>query len=192
MTHAVPPHRPRRRRRGIGGCVTALALLVVVAAGAGVLLLNTMVKPMVGDAAVGNLRDSMRSELQSQISAGIPDVAAGEVTVTDREINDRIAKRGNLGPVDDVAVHITPDGLVVDLHAYGMSGTYRADVVQQDGSLILVRDTLDGPLSWVVPDDDLAQTINTELANALSAAGYRVDAVTLGDGEMTVQLTGTT
>jgi hypothetical protein len=73
-----------------------------------------------------------------------------------------------------------------------MSGTYRADVVEQGGSLVLEHGTLDGPLAWVVPDDDLAQTINTELASALAAAGYRVDAVTLGEGEMTVQITGTT
>ncbi len=112
-----------------------------------------------------------------------------EVTITEQEINERVNARGNLGPIDDLQVHITPEGLLVDLSAYGFDGTYRAAIVERDGSVALDGGSLDGPLAYAVSDGDLEQAINRELAVALSAAGYRVAGVTLGDGALTLALT---
>ena len=73
--------------------------------------------------------------------------------------------------------------------AYGVDGAYRAAITERDGMVVLDDGRLDGPLSYVVPDGELEQAINRELAGALTAAGYRVAGVTLGDGALTLALT---
>lgn len=143
---------------------------------------------MVRDATVGDIRDGVRSEVRSQITEQIGDASAGDITVSEAEINERIAQRGNLGPLDNVSVRIQPDGIVVDLSAYGVSGNYRADVRGENGTVVIDGGSIDGPLGYVVPEDELTDDINQEIMAALSEAGYSVENVVLGDGEMTLTL----
>lgn len=153
------------------------------------LLITQVVQPWVGDLAINGIRDGIREAVHDRIATEVGLDSSGEVTITDQEITDRLQSRGNLGPIDDIQVHITPDGLTVDLSAYGVSGTYRAAVVEQDGSLALTNGHLDGALAYALPEGELESGINRELAAALAAGGYRVDDVTLGDGALTLALT---
>jgi hypothetical protein len=167
------------------GSFAAMLFVIVVAA---LIVSNWYIKPMVKDMAVSDLRDGVQSEVATQIEAQLADAPEGEVVITEAEINDRIDATGNLGPIDTVDVEITPTGLEVALSAYGLSGDYDAQLIEQDGAVALEGGSLGGPLSFVVPDGDLASAVNAEIAAAIAASGYRVDSVALGDGTMTLVL----
>lgn len=159
-----------------------LSLVIVALLVAGLLASTYVVKPMVRDAAVTDLRTGVRDGVSAQIATQIVDAPEGEIIITDDEINQRLAAGGNLGPIDDVTVTIAPDVITVDLSAYGLSGTYQSSVRAENGSVVLDGGTLDGPLGFVIPNDDLADAANAEIAAALSAAGYRVEEATMQDG----------
>lgn len=184
----APPSAPARRR-GSGGCIVTLLVGLVLIGAASWLLITQVVQPRIGELAVDGIRDGVRAAVQDRIAADLGGATTGEVTITEQEITDRINAHGNLGPIDGVQVHITPDGLVVDLSAYGLNGDYQAAIVQRDGAVALEDGHLGGPLSYAVSDGELERAINRELSAALTAAGYRVAGVTLDDGALTLALT---
>jgi hypothetical protein len=178
----APAAQHGRRRRGRPhGCLIAFAFAGIVVVGllvAGLLASNYIIKPMVRDAAVTDLRAGVRDEVSSQI-ANAPE---GEIIITDDEINQRLAASGDLGPIDDVTITIEPDVITVDLSAYGLSGTYESVIRAENGSVVLDGGSLSGPLSFVIPNNELADATNTEIAAALSEAGYHVESATMQDG----------
>lgn len=183
------PRRGRRRTGGrLGGCVVLLTLTFVALIVLLYLASTWIVQPIVRDATVGDIREGVRGEVRSQIADQIGGAPQGEITVSEAEINERIDQRGSFGPLDDVSVRIEPDGIVVDLSAYGVSGNYRADVRSENGTIVLDSGSIDGPLGYVIPEDGLAGDVNREIAAALSEAGYSVENIVLGDGEMTLTL----
>jgi hypothetical protein len=176
----------RRGRRA--GCLPVLAVagLLVVGLVVGLLLAGELVvKPIVRDRAVAELREGVRDEVAAQISGDIGEAPGGEVVITEAELNQRL-DAASLDPIEDVAVEITPTGLVVALEAYQLNGTYHTQVIEQDGSVVLQGGDISGPLSFVVPSGELEAAVNAELSTALADAGYVVDTVALGDGVMTL------
>ena len=180
----VAGERPRASRKRRGALI-ALGLASVVVVGTLVVLLLAsayVVKPIVREAAVADLRAGVRDEVSTQIATQIADAPAGEVVITDDEINQRLDDAGQLGPIDDLMLTITPEGLVVDLSAYGLSGTYQSVIRVENGAVVLDRGSLDGPLALVIPNGELADAANAEIAAALSEAGYRVESATMQAG----------
>jgi|GEM_PF-2988809 len=183
-SRTVAPRRTRRRGRP-HGCLLAFGVLSILAVALliGALLASTyIVKPMVRDAAVTDLRAGVRDEVNAQIATQIANAPEGEIVITDDEINQRLAAGGDLGPIDDVTITIAPDVITVDLSAYGLSGTYESVIRAENGSVVLDGGSLNGPLSFVIPNDDLADATNVEIAAALSEAGYHVQSATMQDG----------
>jgi hypothetical protein len=181
----APPPAGRRRRGRPHGCLIAFAfagIVVVALLVAGLLASTYIIKPMVRDAAVTDLRAGVRDEVSSQIATQIENAPEGEIIITDDEINQRLAAGGDLGPIDDVTITIAPDVITVDLSAYGLSGTYESVIRAENGSVVLDGGSLSGPLSFVIPNNDLADATNTEIAAALSEAGYHVESATMQDG----------
>jgi hypothetical protein len=181
---AVSSRRHRRRRRP-HGCLIAFGVLSIVVVGllvAALLASTYVVKPIVRDAAVTDLRAGVRDEVNAQIATQIADAPEGEIIITDDEINQRLAAGGDLGPIDDVTITIAPDVITVDLSAYGLSGTYESVVRAENGTIVLDSGSLDGPLSYVIPNDEQTEATNAEIAAALSEAGYRVESATMQDG----------
>jgi hypothetical protein len=180
--------RTRRRSRwplwlgvaafGLVGVLVALLLIV-----------NLVVKPRVGDAAATGISRGVRSEVRAQLATQVGQKPTGKVVITEADVNQRIASSGNLDPIDDVSVDVTPSGLDVELHAYGLGGTYHATLVSQNGTVALQGGSLDGPLSYVVPSGELTTAVNEQIASALADAGYQVDGVTSDDNQiiLTVQ-----
>ncbi|HAX25821.1 MAG TPA: hypothetical protein PK593_03695 [Thermomicrobiales bacterium] len=180
---------PPTRRRGVGGCFLTLLIGVALVGILGWLLLTQFIQPRIDNLVADGVRDGVRAAFQDRIAADLGGATTGEVTITEQEITDRINANGALGPIDHVQVHISPDGLLVNLSAYGVNGAYRATIAQQDGAIALQGGQLSGPLSYALPSGELEQSINRELAAALMSAGYHVVGVTLGDGELTMSLT---
>lgn len=187
--------RRPRRRFPLAGCLVALGIVATTAAVAVVVFLvasNLWIKPMVRDAAAEEIRAGVGQEVADQIathasqSAEAGEPVAGEITITEAEINERIDATGDLGPFDDVSVDLDDGGVTVKLRAYGVSGTYDADVRAENGTLVLAGGDIDGPLGLLAPTSDLEQAVNEEIAASLLDAGYRVDAVSVLDGALVV------
>ncbi|RIK39896.1 MAG: hypothetical protein DCC58_14630 [Chloroflexi bacterium] len=193
--YPLDARRGRRGRYRLSGCLVALGILATTLAIVAVLFMvtsNALIKPMVLDAADAQIRSGVREEISGQLathtslSAANGEAVTGEITVTQAEINERIAANGDLGPFDDVAVELVDGGVSVQLRAYGLSGSYDADLRVENGSLVLDGGDIDGPLGLLAPSDELEAAVNEEIAASLVSAGYRVDAVSVHDGRMVV------
>ena len=168
----------------------ALLVLLILAAllAAGLLAATELyVKPRIRDLATTDLRSSVRNEVRTTIDDQLQFAPSGEVVITDADVNQRLDD-APLGLLDSVDVHITPQGMEVALSAWGLDGTYTADLVARDGSVALDGGDISGPLGLVVPDGELAATANNEISSALADAGYVITELTLEAGQMTLIL----
>ena len=185
--YAAPP----RRRAGITGCLPALVVLLAIAVGIIIGLIiatNVIVRPRVTDAISNNVGARIETTVAEQVSAELDGLPEGEITISEAEINQRIGERGNLGPVDDLTVNIVPSGVEADLSAYGLSGDYSADVQSQDGQIVLTNGEVGGPLQYLVSEGDITQIASDAINRSLAESGYRVEGVTLHDGEIVLSL----
>lgn len=193
--HRSQTPRGNRESRGRSGAITALwalVLVVAIAVGltlAGLLLSNTVVKPIVGRQVSSQLDQSIRETVSTQI-ADQPAAGRGsepqEITITEADLNARIQENGGFGPLDDLSVDVTNGGVIIDLKAYGLNGQYHADLVTEGGVVRLENGSMSGPLSLVMPTGELESTANTALAGALSESGYQIAQVMLGNDELVI------
>lgn len=182
-----PPPPPRR---GINGCLLSLMIMLAVTAGVviGVIVAtNLYVKPRVTEAISSQVGTSIENTVREQINVEMVDIPAGDITVSEAEINEQISQ-GDLGPVDNLRVSIDPDGVDAGLSAYGVSGNYSGNVQVENGQIRIVNGNLSGPLQYVVDEDEIEQIASGAINRALTDAGYRVEAVTLQDGQMILTL----
>lgn len=184
-------YREPARRAGGVSCLTVLALLLVLAIVlviAAILATNLYVRPRVEQALSTNVGGGIETVVSEQISNELADLPAGEITLTEADINQRIAEQGNLGPVDDLNVTIVPNGFEANLSAYGLDGGFSSDVSAADGQIQLSNSSISGPLQYLVSTDDVERIAAGAINRSLAESGYRVEAVTLQDGELLLTL----
>lgn len=166
--------------------VTVIAIVVVIG---GMLASEALVKPMVAERVERDFGEGLQSFVDQEIAALPEPVSAPQqYMVTEAELNQRIAEQQDLGPLDDASAEINADGIVVHLSAYRMSGTYRAQVTETDGAVRLENGSLSGPLSYVIPVEDLERIANDAILSSLVASDVQVTDVTLVDGEIVLTL----
>lgn len=181
-----------KRRSGALTVLWTLILLVAIAATltlAGLLVSNTVVKPLVGRQVSAQLDQGIREAVSAQIAPdSAPVEAAGpqEITIDEADLNARIQENGDFGPLDGLSVNLTQGGVIVDLEAYGLNGSYHADLIPEGGVVRLVNGSMSGPLSLVMPTDELESTANNALAGALADTGYQIAQVMLGDDQLVI------
>lgn len=189
---AARPYRsaaPPRRR--LSGCLMALLVLIAISIGVIIALLiatNVFVKPMVADAISSNVGTRIETTVVEQLNVELGDLPSGTITISEADINQRISQSGSLGPIDDVSVGISPGGVEAGIQAYGLSGTYSADVHVHDGRIVLSNSDVSGPLQYVVSDGDIERITTDAINRSLAESGYRVEGVTLHDGELVLSL----
>jgi hypothetical protein len=182
---------PPPDRRGATSCLTTLVVLLALSVAMIIGLIvatNMFVRPRVAEAVSSHIGAGIETTVRNQIVAELGNLPTGELTISEAEINQRIAERGNLGPVDDLSISINPGGIAADLQAYGLNGAYSADVGLVDGRITLSNSTISGPLQYVVSEADVAQITSEAINRALAEAGYQVEAVTLHDGVLILTL----
>lgn len=186
-----PSFANRRRRRGPLRAVVVLMLLLIIAAGAvigAMLLKDSVVKPYVADQVSDDLDRGIREAVHQQVPEVPVNIGPTEVTITEEDINQRLANRENFGPLDQATVDVTPEGIEIALEAYGLSGTYSADLVAANGQLQLQNGSIDGPLGMLLPTSDLEAVANQAISGSLNDAGYQVNQVTLSDQALVIAL----
>jgi len=181
--------RPRQHRKliiFIYVCLIAVAVLFGVAL-LGALVNERLVKPYVAD----QIRDDLDSGIQGAVEQSIAEQPAPPtdepVVISEAEINENISGY-NLGPVDGLSVDLQPEGVEVDLEAYGLSGSYSAGLRVENGQLVLDNGSLSGPLSLVVPTGEVEQIARDALTQALTEAGYSITAIELAEDALTLTL----
>ncbi len=182
--------QPARRRRGLG-CLSALAVMLVLAAVLVIGLIlatNMFVKPRVEEALTTNVGSGIETVVSEQVTAELEDLPTGEITLTEADINQRIAEQGNLGPVSDIKVSIVPDGIEATLDAYGLEGRFSADVAAENGQILLSNSSVSGPLQYLVSAGDVQHIAGNAINRSLADSGYRVEGVTLQDGVLVLTL----
>lgn len=182
---------PARRRSGISGCLLSLILMLAVAAGViiGAIVVTDMyVKPRVTEAISTHVGSGIEATVREQVNAELANLPAGDITISEDDINQRISEQGNLGPVDDLNVTINPEGIEATLDAYGVSGNYSGDVYVENGQIRLSNSSISGPLQYVVSEGDIEQIASNAINRALLESGYQVEAVTLQDGWLVLTL----
>ena len=112
-----------------------------------------------------------------------------QLVVTEDDLNARIAEQaGKLGPIDKATVEITPGELTLETTAMGVTGRYHGQVVAQDGQIFVTNGTVDGPLGWVMPVDQIEAALNDTARSALAKSGAAVTGVSLEQGKMLVSV----
>ncbi|MEZ4521992.1 MAG: hypothetical protein R3A46_10180 [Thermomicrobiales bacterium] len=200
-TDRLPPVKAKRTkqrsRRGWGMklvvwlmTVTVIAIVLVIG---GMLASEALVKPMVADRVEAELNEGVQTFVNQELTA-IPAPAENgpqEYFISEAEINQRIAEQQDLGPLDGATAEINDDGIVVHLEAYRMSGTYRAQVSASNGAITIQDGSLSGPLSYVIPVEELERVANEAILGSLVASNLQVTDVTLVDGEMVLTMEST-
>lgn len=182
--------QPPRRRR-LPGCLTTLIVLLALSAALIIGLIvatDVFVRPRVADAISERIGSGIETTVRDQISTEIGELPSGEITISEAEINQKIAERGNLGPVDDLTIDILRTGAEANLSAYGLSGTYTADIQYQDGRIVFANSDVGGPLQYLVPEGEIERIASDAINRSLAESGYRVEGVTLHDGELVLTL----
>lgn len=166
--------------------VTVIAIVLVIGA---MLASETIVKPMVADRVERDLGAGVQSFVDEELD-GLASPVDGpqEYHVSEGELNQRIAEQPDLGPLDNATAEIREEGVIIHLSAYRMSGTYRARVTEADGVVRIEDGSLDGPLRYVIPVEDLERVANEAILDSLVASNVQVTDVTLVDGEMVLTL----
>ena len=182
---------PQGRRLGMKLVIwlmTVVVIAIVLVIGA-MVASEAVVKPMVGDRVERDLGTGVESFVDQEL-ASLPASgdAAQQYFVSEAELNQQIEDREDLGPLDGARAEINDDGIVVHLEAYRMSGTYRAQVAAEDGAVTIEDGSLSGPLSYVVPVEDLERVANDAILRSLVASNMQVTDVTLYEGEMALTL----
>lgn len=175
----------RRRGRGWRWIFFIMILLVAGAAAvvAGMALSGGVIKPFVADRISDDLNQGIHEAIQQEIGIGaLPEQASsGEVTITEQQINERVAAHALVGPLDQATVDLQTNGIAIDLEAYGLSGTYRADLVVVDGQVRLRNGSIDGALGMILPTGEMEDVTNDAIGSSLNQAGYRVEALQMSD-----------
>ncbi len=188
--------RQSRSKRGRGTkaiiWLMSLALIAILLVVGFRIASDTVVKPIIADRVEEDVSAGVQSFITQEINA-LPDVAdvPQEIIVSEVELNQRIAQQPDLGPLNDATTEITTDGIEVRMSAYGLSGTYRANVGIVDGMAVIRDGSLSGPLGYVIPVEDLEQLANDAIARSLISSEIQVTEVTLVDGEMILTLEST-
>lgn len=166
--------------------ITVIAIVLVIGA---MLASEAIVKPMVAERVERDLGASLQSFVDQELAALPAPVDEPQVyRVSEGELNQRIAEQPDLGPLDEARAEIRADGVVIHLSAYRMSGTYQAEVTEENGSILIANGNLSGPLSYVIPVEELEQAANEAILDSLVASNVLVAGVTLVDGEIVLTL----
>ncbi len=198
-TDPDPPKGGQQWERGIGirsrvlRWLAGILVLVLVIVAAAALLWSTAIQSYLERATPTPASPQPTQQPAFTIPNEVPklEIPQGgeQLVVTEDDLNARIAEQaGKLGPIDKATVEITPGELTLETTAMGVTGRYHGQVVAQDGQIFVTNGTVDGPLGWVMPVDQIEAALNDTARSALAKSGAAVTGVSLEQGKMLVSV----
>ncbi|WP_322488601.1 hypothetical protein [Chloroflexus sp.] len=182
--------RQPARRREASGCAGQLARLgvglVVIAA-----LYLLLARPQLSTALGRSIADLLAPPAATA-NAPLPDLIAalpaGEVTVSEAEINGYLAGIDAVLPVETASVQLVADRAIVTVHAYGMTSVVSTSLTVRDGRVAAVDPQIEGPLAALVSVNDLTTALNERLNAELLRQGRQIVAARIDNGMLTIVL----
>jgi hypothetical protein len=146
--------------------------------------------PRARDAVNDGLRDAVASEVAGQIAPS-GSASPGTYVITASELLARIQDEtsGNDANIDDFTLAITPDQIEVGFNSSSQTANYTGQLEAVDGRLdVQNMTTSSGLLDFLFPADDVAGAIEDGVNNYLEANGLVLTGLTMGDGEITLDV----
>ncbi|MFQ3633700.1 hypothetical protein [Roseiflexus sp.] len=172
--------------------MAALIWVFVVLVAVYLFVLRPPLSRMIGEQAVQQLTVDSASADAGALPTLVAALPAGEVRVTEQEINTFLLSRADLlAPLDQATVRLVSGGLEADIRAFGLSGTARMGVALQNGRVIILDPRLDGPLGRLIVLDELVAPIEQQVNDLLEEQGRRITDLRIAPGELVVTVTDT-
>ncbi len=171
-------------------------LWIGVAAILGFCILGCVLVFVTGIPAFRNeVRDGLHDAVATEVARQIPATSGGAAqagTYTLSAASLEAGLRENLEDDDDaLIVRITPVQMEVGITSQGQDAFYTGIPVAEDGELEMGEMTTDnGLVSFLLPPDTIASAIEEAVNDYLAANNLRLDSLELGDGEMTLVVSG--
>jgi hypothetical protein len=119
----------------------------------------------------------------------VRELPSGEISVTEAQLNARIASRaGSLGPIEQLDVRFVAGQVRVTIRVLGQDNVGTAGLQPVGGRIAAVNPAMTGPLSLFVSVPDLVGPVEDELNAILDTAGRDVTAVRIDEGKIVVTL----
>jgi hypothetical protein len=167
-------------------------LWIGVAAVLGFCILGCILVFVAGIPAFRNeVRDGLHDAVATEVARQIPPSAAGNAqpgTYTLSAASLEAGLRQHLEDDDDaLIVRITTTQIEIGITSQGQDAIYTGTPVAEDGELeIQEMSTENGLVSFLLPPDTVAGAVEDAVNDYLAANSLRLDAIELGDGEMTL------
>ncbi len=174
---ATPPSRRRRRgRRWLLGCLGSLLLLLLLLLGAWFLL----IRPTLNRLAKEQLNAALDSAVQQIDPARAAQLPGGPVRINETVLNNLLTlAHAPASPVQDAHFAVTPTAITLDFTLYGTANSISAVPEASAGQLRISDLHTQGPIGWILSDEDLASLVNQHLATAQQRLQHPVLAVVL-------------
>jgi hypothetical protein len=183
-SEAIPAPVSEQAHGGPPGLVLGcLAFLIIAVVGA--LLAWGAVRPIVSNQVEDEISVGISNELRKVGQISVP--ASGQVTLTEDQIHADLVRYSDLyDPINDVAVTIQPKEVAIRFKLYGLTSTFRGGLTVEDGRIVVVDPSLDGPAGRIVNADDISSAFETEVAELLSRSNLKPTAVKLRNGSIVI------
>ena len=145
--------------------------------------------PRLRDGLQDGVRDGIATEVANQIPADAGgEVPPGRYTFTEGELQAGLADEAG-DQVEDVLIDLSPTGIRLGFVAQGdQELNYRGLPAAENGRFVVQdMEATNGLLDFVFPADDLAAAIEDAVNGYLTESGLRLQAVELGEGELTLE-----
>ncbi|MGH2482158.1 MAG: zinc ribbon domain-containing protein, partial [Ktedonobacteraceae bacterium] len=179
----MPVAVKRRRKWPMRVLVVFLVILVLLAGG-----WFLGVRPYLNNLAKTQLTRTL-DDAQSEIVLLQPALPAGPsiIPVTETNFNDYLSTHAS-SQLQDLHMSITPDNLRLDFKVNGFGCTIIAVPVAINGALQVTNVQTQGVLGLVLSGDELTSILNTFLQNSGQQMHRRIDAVSLHNQVMSIQI----
>lgn len=180
------------RRRETTGCVGQLVRL-----GLGILLIGILylllIRPQISSALGRTLADliapvSTPVEVadQAPLPALLAALPAGQVTVSEAEINGYLTDVQTTLPVDAINVRLRDGRAIVTIQAYGVTSVVSSGVMVRDGELIPLDPQVEGPLAMLISASDLSTVLHERLNAELNRQNRQIVDARITDGYLSI------
>jgi hypothetical protein len=206
MSYRYERRRGEPCRRSRNGCLALLVALVwsilIAVVGYRYWLrpqvseyVGRQIAEQVGAAGQGATPAQPQQQIEQGAAQVLPTAVAalpsGELRVSEAQANSYLAERADsLKPIESATVHFVPDEIQVDLRAAGISSTARMGLAVQNGRIIAVEPSMDGPLGQFIALPDLARALEQQLNGQLASQGRRVTEARVEQGALVVTIEG--
>jgi hypothetical protein len=145
--------------------------------------------PRFQDAVADEFEDAIATETAQQLAPTGQAPQPGTYVITEDSLLQSLQAEAEGGNVEDVLVSITPEGIELGFDTGGQDVVYSGGVAAENGQLVLTDfEANNDGLEFFFPADKMGEAIEDGVNNYLQENGLELNAVTLGDGQLTLDV----